>query len=281
MVVAHPRKLLHRTVKALFRSLGYELVWHRRQESSGGARYVVEFPVTAVFDYFYAWETRFHIDGHPYGGSTDYTSARVSLLNIAELYDHTDFRGKSVLELGPLEGGNTLMLSRLGARRITAIEGRVENYVKCCVVKNLFGLENVTFALDDVRNVSLDAYGRFDIALVAGVLYHLDNPHILIERLSVIADNLVISTHYADAASPSPNAEVLTLKTKFGTYRGRSFREGGLHEINSGLQTTSFWPFEEDLTRMLRDVGYKNLTVIKSPLLEGDPYSLIYLVAKR
>jgi len=47
------------------------------------------------------------------------------------------------------------------------------------------------------------------------------------------------------------------------------------------LQPTSFWPYEEDLMRMLRDVGYKNLTAIKSPSLEADPYRLIYLVAKR
>jgi len=244
-------------------------------------RYVVDFSVSAIFDYFYTWETRFHIDGHPFGGSTDYTSERVSLLNVPELYDHMDFKGKSVLELGPLEGGNTVILSRLGARRITAIEGRVENYVKCCVVKNLFGLDNVTFALGDVRSVCRDAYGTFDIALVAGVLYHLDNPHILLERLSEVAEALVISTHYADAASPSPNAKALTLTTAVGTYRGRSFREGSLHEINSGLQPTSFWPYEEDLMRMLRDVGYKNLTAIKSPSLEADPYRLIYLVAKR
>jgi hypothetical protein len=40
-----------------------------------------------------------------------------------------------------------LKLTQLGARSIDAMEGRVENYIKCCVIKNLFGMENSRFHL--------------------------------------------------------------------------------------------------------------------------------------
>ena len=42
--------------------------------------------------------------------------------------------GMSVLECGPLEGGHTYSLEKAGAR-ITAIEGNVEAYLKCLIVK--------------------------------------------------------------------------------------------------------------------------------------------------
>ena len=124
------------------------------------------FSIQNIFDHFPFWQTRFNIDDHTYGGITDYTSQRISILNVSELYNHVSINGKSVLELAPLEGGNTAILSNRGASEITAIEGRVENYIKCCVIKNLLGLDNTTFFLDDVRNLSKEKYGTFDITKI-------------------------------------------------------------------------------------------------------------------
>jgi 2-polyprenyl-3-methyl-5-hydroxy-6-metoxy-1,4-benzoquinol methylase len=282
-MLSHPRKLVHRTMKRFFRSLGYEIVWHRRQgqDTRDGTRYVAEFSPRHVFDYFYAWESQFVVDGKRLGGSTNYETQRVSMLNVPELRAHVDFGGKNVLELGPLEGGNTFLLTKLGVARVTAVEARVENYVKCCVIKNLFGLDNARFLLGDAREVSVETHGRFDFALVAGVLYHLDDPHKLLQRLSGLTDTLLISTHYADDRSPSQQAKVLTLSTPDGEYRGKLFPEGELSEINSGIQSWSFWPFEEDLMRMLADTGYRNVSVLRKNPIPEEPYRLIYLVAKK
>ena len=60
-----------------------------------------------------------------------------------------ELKGASVLELGPLEGGHTYMLSKRGARSVTAIEANREAYLRCLVAKELLGVERVNFLYGD------------------------------------------------------------------------------------------------------------------------------------
>ena len=43
--------------------------------------------------------------------------------------------GKSVLELGPLEGGHTYMLEQLGATDITSVEANARAFLKCLIIE--------------------------------------------------------------------------------------------------------------------------------------------------
>src|SRR5262245_28634524 len=53
--------------------------------------------------------------------------------------------GKTVLELGPLEGGHSAMLEALGAASILAIEANTRAFLRCLLVKELLGLRRVRF----------------------------------------------------------------------------------------------------------------------------------------
>ncbi len=234
-----------------------------------------------IFDYFSFWQTQFKVDGKTYGGATDYSKDSISLLNLSDLKEFIDFENRSVLELAPLEGGNTIKLCRMGVRHVTAVEGRPENFIKCCIIKNIYGLDRARFALDDVRNISREKYGRFDIGFVAGILYHLDDPHLLLKKLAEITDTLLIATHYADEISPTSHSKVVELKTDNGVYRGKNYSEGAQLNINSGFQPNSFWPFEEDLFQMCKDVGYKRVTMIRKNPVPTDKFKLIYLKAEK
>jgi hypothetical protein len=46
--------------------------------------------------------------------------------------------GKSVLELGPLEGAHTYMIHDMGTQEIVSAEGNSRAYLKCLVVTELF-----------------------------------------------------------------------------------------------------------------------------------------------
>ncbi len=56
--------------------------------------------------------------------------------------------GKRVLELGPLDGGHTVMLTRAGAQ-VDAVEANRLAYLRCLVTKELLGLTTARFHLGD------------------------------------------------------------------------------------------------------------------------------------
>src|SRR5450631_2985383 len=76
--------------------------------------------------------------------------------------------GSSILELGPLEGGHTYMLSREGAASVTAVEAHQEAYLKCLVTKELLGMERVNFLLGDAAAFLRQIGHSYDIGVAAG-----------------------------------------------------------------------------------------------------------------
>ena len=81
------------------------------------------------------------------------------------------FKGKSVLELGPMNGFFGAAMCRLGAQ-LTGLEGRQENI---SVIRREFP----DYA--DLRLFDLDTdtwpHGKYDIIINFGVLYHLEHHH--------------------------------------------------------------------------------------------------------
>jgi SAM-dependent methyltransferase len=104
--------------------------------------------------------------------------------------------GKSVLELGPLEGGHTYMLERAGASEIVAIEANKLCFIKCLIIKEILGLQHARFLLGNFTPW-LDAKTRkFDVVFAAGVLYHMDDPIRLIRQIGACTDQVYLWTHY-------------------------------------------------------------------------------------
>ena len=107
-------------------------------------------------------------------------------------------RGRSVLELGPLEGGHSYMLERAGARPIIAIEANSRAYLRCLVTKEIFDLHNVRFLLGDFLGYLRTSDERFDVCVASGVLYHMTNPPELIALIAEHANAMYCWTHYYD-----------------------------------------------------------------------------------
>lgn len=104
--------------------------------------------------------------------------------------------GFRVLELGPLEGGHTYQLERLGAE-VTAVEGNAEAYLKCLVSKELLGMRSRFLLGDFVKHLQ----GRddaWDMIFASGVLYHMVRPLELIALICRASPRSYVWTHYYD-----------------------------------------------------------------------------------
>jgi hypothetical protein len=107
--------------------------------------------------------------------------------------------GRSVLELGPLEGAHTYLMDQLGASDITAVEANPRAYLKCLVFKEVTGMRRARFLCGDFMEYLRVTRRHFDVAVGSGVLYHMSSPLELIARLAQTTDIVYLWTHYYDA----------------------------------------------------------------------------------
>ncbi len=183
----------------------------------------------------------------------------------------TSFDHLRVLDLGCLEGLYSVELARRGAR-VVGIEGREANIAKARFAQEALGLEGVEFVRDDVRNLSPEKYGSFDVVLCLGLLYHLDAPDVFefADACARCCDQLlVVDTHVGLAP---------TVRHTFRgrTYSGRSYQE---HEPGStpaerersswaSLENPrNFWLTRPSLYNLLVDVGFGAVLECRAPYL--------------
>lgn len=106
------------------------------------------------------------------------------------------FRGLDVLELGPLEGGHTCMMTQRGAT-VLAIESNLRAWMRCLVAKQAAGgMPGATFLLGNFVKYVQAASRRFDFVLASGVLYHMTDPVGLLRGLTATSDAIGLWTHY-------------------------------------------------------------------------------------
>lgn len=178
-----------------------------------------------------------------------------------------------ILDLGSLEGGLSFELAREGWD-VTGIEGRASNLEKAEMVRAYFGLDNLRFALRDVKTLSAERDGRFDAVVCCGLLYHLDNPFAFLRTLRAITAEeglLFVDTHVApDEASArhATYAAHLSGRVAFDD-DGRSYEGCWFAEPSSGSTVEqqwsaisnerSFWPTRRSLIRAMYHAGFPKI----------------------
>lgn len=177
-----------------------------------------------------------------------------------------DLAGKSILELGPLEGAHAYMFERAGAGSVTSIEANTHAYLKCLIVKEILGLTHTRFLCGDFLEYLRNSPPRFDAVCASGVLYHMTVPIELLALIGKVTDRLFLWTHYYDAEHVRANR---TLAKRFtatldSDYEGLPYR---LHryqyrgsfvrrEFCGGTRPYAHWLSREDILAALKHFGF-------------------------
>jgi len=176
-----------------------------------------------------------------------------------------------VLELGPLEGGHTYILDRLGASEGVAVEANTRAYLKCLISKELLGIPSATFLCGDFVSYLADhatnGAAPFDLCLASGVLYHLADPVTAMALMRKASDRLILWTHYfnpdlvadrPELAVKFPTAEVVE-RAGFRHTLHRQEYQGALAVpgFAGGTAPTSNWMERADILGALEHLGYE------------------------
>lgn len=192
-----------------------------------------------------------------------------------------------ILDLGSLEGGFALEFASQGAE-VVAIEGRESNNAHARFAAEAFGLKNVKFVTDDVRNLSREKYGQFDVVLCSGILYHLtgeDACRLVSSIVSVCRHLAIIDTHVGLKPKHS-------FRWNDRTYSGFLYQEhpaGDPLEVKSMRKQASLdnekssWFTRPSLLNLLRDAGFTSTCEVLSPGFcpFADRFTFVAMVGRR
>lgn len=218
-----------------------------------------------IIDRFGAWTNHnirlkddlYTIGSHLVGSEV---KVRRFLQAIADLMGRS-FSELRVLDLACLEGLYGIELALQGSQ-VVGIEGREENLEKARFTKSVLGLDNIEFVRDDVRNLSPEKYGQFDVVLCLGIFYHLDAPDVFefaqnIEK--VCARLAIFDTHVSRTQEQS-----YTYQNR--EYWGRNYTEDETLWASIG-NSTSVWLTRPSLYNLLVDVGFSSVYEGHMPII--------------
>jgi SAM-dependent methyltransferase len=144
------------------------------------------------------WEVPYRLAGDLSAMPDDMVSAvaaarfwyRIEIVNgaVARLLGK-DLERATALDVGCHSGLFTLDLAARGAARVDGIDLRAHNIAQARFVAAHYGVENVSFAVNDVDDLRV---GEWDVVLNLGVLYHVLNPFELIRRTHALCRSIAV-----------------------------------------------------------------------------------------
>lgn len=110
-----------------------------------------------------------------------------------------DLTGRTVLDIGPWNGGFTFECARRGAARVVALGPEDPEQTGFSRIQRQLGLTNVDYVKGSVYDMDRGRLGAFDVVLFFGVIYHLRYPLLALDKIyDVAARDLFVESHVID-----------------------------------------------------------------------------------
>jgi len=105
-------------------------------------------------------------------------------------------RGLRILDVGCNCGGFSFEASKYGPKEIIGIDADGKNIRQANAIKKYLRIKNVNFMKLNAEEISKKDLGEFDLTILAGILYHLENPIGVMKIISeVTTSTLLIDSH--------------------------------------------------------------------------------------
>jgi 2-polyprenyl-3-methyl-5-hydroxy-6-metoxy-1,4-benzoquinol methylase len=205
------------------------------------------------------------------------------IIQITRDFARKPFSKLRILDLGCGEGVYTIEAGLRGAE-VLALDARTQRMEKGAACAARHGLTNVRFVQKDVREVTREGLGSFDVVYLLGLLYHLDAPDVfsVLETLYGLCTGMLIVDTLI-----SLTAEI-QIEWRGLAYGGQRWREHGDEDtdevrksrvLKSIDNTFGFRFTKESLVHALHHVGFTSAYECHLPFEPGKAEDRITLVA--
>ena len=179
-----------------------------------------------------------------------------------------DLTGKRVLDVGCAEGFFSFEAERRGAKEVVAIDSFPDSVRRFNICRDALGSKATAF-LSSVYDLNPRAFGTFDLVFFFGVLYHLRNPILALEKiLTVCTGTMLLQT--ADMEIAAEGDVPLARFYPFGMRSGPA--DSPRHD------PTVFWvPNAACARAMVEHSGFQDVELLPSQnvgvVLRAEPHS--------
>jgi ubiquinone/menaquinone biosynthesis C-methylase UbiE len=172
----------------------------------------------------------------------------------------------SALDLASHQGWFAVNMARSGFGRVQGVDARESHVQDSSLISSVYGLKNLEFSQGDVHALDSETTGQFDVVLMLGLLYHLENPigalrtcRALCKDLCVIETQIVPGmTGHVDYGSYQ---YVKELKGSFGIVD----ETDETHGPEASITGICLVPSLEALVWILHKVGFSKVDVLDPP----------------
>lgn len=124
-----------------------------------------------------------------------------------------DCTGMRVLDVGCRDGFFSFEMERRGAE-VVGVDYVAPTNTGFSIAQQILG-SHVRYIVANLYDISPDTFGTFDIVLFLGVLYHLRNPMLALDRMRAVVNPggfLFVETHIIDNCVVMPDGSMRTLR---------------------------------------------------------------------
>ena len=177
-----------------------------------------------------------------------------------------DWNGLGTIDLASHQGYFATRMAQRGMSQVLGIDARESHVADAKLIASVYELNQLEFSQSDVHDLDASVTGRFDVVLMLGLLYHLENPigalriaKSLCKRVCVIETQIVPGmTGLVDYGS---YRYVRPLKGSFGIID----ETDDTHGPEASVTGICLVPSLDALLWILKKIGFSQAHVIEPP----------------
>jgi SAM-dependent methyltransferase len=178
---------------------------------------------------------------------------------IFEFLEAVEFdRHATGLDLACSEGYFSFELAKRGARDVLGIDARPNNIEKAQLVRERLGLQACRFELGDVTEAEFGARS-FDIVLLLGIVYHVEDPIRLIRRAAAATRRVLFLETQLTKPHPPIRFGWGSPTTIESPDAFAMLREDPATDELSSIRGFSLVPNASAIISILRDTGFRSI----------------------